>query len=283
MINKKIFVVIISIFVLLIISVTLYQIILKSETTLEFTVQDSVSGNWVWDLEIILDNNIIHGYFQSDRGSRPFKFRNLNPGEFILELSAPDYISLKIPIQIKRGKNTIENPINLKGSEIPDLDRILIFEELNQDEYIINLRPVSTAGRAIINHPCMNLWIGLRVSEQMIGTELAYVESDLGTTRGKELFRGELNWDWNSEPEVQFRYYSRIPVKEFQSSKADLLVFDYLVLVPKDDEIREEELEKITNKAWLIQDRTELTQFLLEFRDQFSFYIDSSWNVRSNG
>ncbi len=280
MLNKKILVLLVSVIILLILTVTIYQFKPQSETTLEFIVLDSVSGDWVWDLEITLDNNIIHGYFQSDRGTRPFKFRNLTPGEFTIELSAPHYRTLRVPIKIKRGKNIIHEPIKMEGYEIPDLDRFLVFEELIQDEFIMNLRPVSTTGRAIINHPCMNLWIGFRVTEQMIGNEIALGETDLDATRGKELFKGNLDWEWNPAPEVQFRYFTGIPIKDFQSSKADFLVFDYLVLVPKEGKIEEEELEKITNKAWIIQDRVDLIHYLQMFNDQFSFYIDTSWNVR---
>jgi len=280
MLNKKILVLLVSVIILLIFTVTIYQFKPQSETTLEFTVLDSVSGDWVWDLEITLDNNIIHGYFQSDRGTRPFKFRNLTPGEFTIQLSAPHYHTLRVPVKMKRGKNILHEPIMMEGYEIPDLDRFLVFEELIQDEFIMNLRPVSTTGRAIINHPCMNLWIGFRVTEQMIGNEIALGETDIDATRGKELFKGKLDWEWNPDPIIQFRYFTGITIKDFQSSKADLLVFDYLVLVPIEGEIEEEELEKITNKAWLIQDQADLIHYLQAFNDQFSFYIDTSWNVR---
>lgn len=278
--NKKIVIIIISIFVLLFSIITIYQFILQSETTLEFSVEDSVSGYWVWDLEANLDNNIIHGYFQSDRGIRPFKFRNLNPGDYTMRLSAPYYRSLSIPVIIKRGKNIIQEPFRMDGYEIPDLDRFLVFEELVQDKFLINLRPVSTSGRAIINHPCLNLWIGFRASEQMAGNELALKETDNDATRGKELFKGKLDWTWNPDPEVQFRYFADVSINDFQSSKADLLVFDYLILVPREGKIEEKELEKITNKAWLIQDHDEFIHYLQKFDDLFTFYIDSSWNVR---
>lgn len=283
MINKKIVVLILSVLGLFIIGIAVYQFALQSETTLEFAVQDSISGYWVWDLEITLDNNIIHGYFQSDRGTKPFKFRNISPGEYTLELSAPHYLTLRVPVKVKRGKNIIQEPFMLEGYEIPDLDRFLVFEDLIEDEYLMNLRPVSTTGRAIINHPSMRLWIGFKVTEQMIGNEFALEETDTDASRGKELFRGKLDWVWNPDPEVQFRYFTGIPVNNFQSTKATFLVFDYLILVLNEGEFEEKVLDDIIDRAWLIQDSTELVRFLQGFKDKFSFYIDSSWNVRSKG
>jgi hypothetical protein len=280
MISKKIVILIFLVFVLIIVAITVYQFALPSETTLEIIVQDSVSGNWVWDLEITMDNNIIHGYFQSDTDNKPFKFRNLTPGEYTIGLSAPHYRTLRVPVTVKRGKNIIHEPFRIEGYEIPDLDKFLVFEELIQDGFIMNLRPVSTTGRAIINHPCMDLWIGFRVTEQMIGNDVASGESETEASRGKELFKGKLDWTWDPEPEVQFRYYTGISVDRFQSSKAEFLVFDYLILIPEKGKIGEEELANIINETWLIQDHAELIRFLQGFSEQLSFYIDTSWNVR---
>ena len=61
-------------------------------------------------------------------------------------------------------------------------------------------RPVNTAGTVILNHPCMDLWIGCRVSVQVKDGVPVREETPSGSSRGKELFRGEVPWKWDPAP-----------------------------------------------------------------------------------
>ena len=100
------------------------------DTTYEFVVRDAVSGNWVWDATFRLQGRVIRSHFQSDRGPRPQVFTRLQPGPAELEISAPSYVAQTIPVTLKRGANRLAEPVELVGSEIPDLAEWIVLRGL---------------------------------------------------------------------------------------------------------------------------------------------------------
>ena len=201
-------------------------------TTYEFVVRDAVSGNWVWDATFRLQGRVIRSHLQSDQGPRPQVFTRLDPGEAMLEISAPSYVAQTIPVTLKRGANRLAEPVELVGYEIPDLVQWIIFENHAGNDIVQELRPVSAAGPAVINHPAMDLWIGARISVQVKDGVPVREETDTGAARGEELFRGKLQWQWDAAPETTFRYGTTIPGAEIKASSAPYRVIDYLIVVP---------------------------------------------------
>ena len=81
------------------------------------------------------------------------------------------------------------------GVRIPDLKKFSVFERNESGDIVAVLRPVSSAGIAVLNHPCLDLWIGATVSVQMMDGSPAVDEAASGTARGRELFRGPIAWN----------------------------------------------------------------------------------------
>ena len=115
-------------------------------------------------------------------------FTRLQPGPATLEISAPSYVAQTIPVTLKRGANRLAEPVELVGYEIPDLVQWIIFENHAGNDIVQELRPVSSAGPAVINHPAMDLWIGARISVQVKDGVPVREETDTGAARGEELF-----------------------------------------------------------------------------------------------
>ena len=182
------------------------------DTTLEFVVRDAVSENWVWDATFRLQGRVIRSHFQSDQGPSPQIFTRLLPGEAMLEIDAPSYATQTIPVALRRGENRLADPIDLVGLEIADLERWVVVEERVGEGIALQLRPVSDAGPAVVNHPTLDLWIGARISVQIQDGVPVQEATEAGAERGEELYRGVLQWEWDATPETVFRYSSSIPV-----------------------------------------------------------------------
>ncbi|GAH40118.1 unnamed protein product, partial [marine sediment metagenome] len=169
--------------------------------------------------------------------------------------------------------------IELIGVEIPDLDHFIVFEDLLGDDLIQEIRPVGTDGRAVINHPCMDLWIGCRVTVQMKEGLYVQAPTDEGSDRGEELFRGQIEWDWDPLPETTFRYSARIPGAKIKSHDAPYRVIDYLIIVPDPRKINEEEMDELMKEAWSLIDPQSLSAYLDGQEERISYFINTSWNV----
>jgi hypothetical protein len=250
-------------------------------TTLEFQARDAVSKNWVYDATFRLQDREIRSFFQSDRGPQAQRFTNLKAGEATLELSAPHYVPISYELVLRKGKNRIESPFDLVGYEIPELKEFIIFEEKNGNDIKCEIRPVSKAGPAVVNHPCLDLWIGARVSVQMKNGLPVQQETETGSVRGEELFRGRIDWQFDPYPETVFRYSALIPGARIKPSKAPFWVVDYLIVVPDPRQLSKDELNGIMEKAGALSPE-ELQKYLqpYEKEQKLTTYVFTSWNVK---
>jgi hypothetical protein len=253
--------------------------LVPNETTLTFRIRDAVSKQWVWDASVTLQGREVKAYFQSDSGLRDYTFTNLEPGTWEIEARAPHYQSRTIEVDLRRGENALEEPIELTGYEIPNLARFVAFESFEGRDVVTELRPVSVSGRAVEQHPCLDIWVGARVSVQVKDGVPVRRETTSGSDRGAELFRGELDWSWHPEPERVYRYSARIPGAEIMSSPAPFWVIDYLIMVPDPREITRAELADIAAEAWS-RDNEGIMRYLRERAEgRFEYYFATSWNV----
>ncbi len=266
-------------FLLGIVAVGVYLGTAEFDTTLEVTVQDAVSKNWVWDATLKVQNKVIRSYYQSDAGPVRYRFTGLEPGETTLDINAPSYIPMSLPLELKRGKNDLADPVEMIGYEIPSLDHFVIFESFDGNDIISEIRPVGSDGRAVLNHPCVDLWIGCLVSAQL--KEGLYVQepTESGSLRGDVLFQGPIATEFDSLPETTFRYSSRIPGARLVSSPAPYLVIDYLIIVPDARRITREEIDALMSTAGSLSDPEALAALLDSKQDKLSYFFDTSWNV----
>lgn len=246
----------------------------SSRTTLEFTLRDAVSKEWVYDSTIKIQERIIQGYFGKD-----YRFTRLKPGETSLTISAPFYVAKEVSVKIKRGKNVLEEPIDLAGYEIPTLSHFIVIEDVEDGELVTEVRPVSEDGPAVVNHPSLDLRILIMISAQMYKGKYSRTDTESGSTRGEELFRGEVEWRWDSDPNTVFRYTVPIPVKKMKQSDAFLWVIDYLILVPDSRNVTTEEMDRIVQEVGGIADSEQLTAKLDTYQGKLKYYLNESWNV----
>lgn len=249
----------------------------RRETSLEFVLRDAVSRHWVWDATITLQDRVIRSYYQSDRGPIQQRFSGLRPGSAELRISAPSYEPLVVPLTLTRGANTIPQAIEMTGYEIANLERFVVFPVHEGPDVALEIRPVGRDGRAIENHPPLPVWIGARVSSQ----ERDPVEG--GAVRGEELFRGRLQWEFDTRPETLFRYRARLPAGAIARNPAQRWVIDYLIVVPDTREIDAREMDRFMDR--LIE---ESEQFSMDpaglFQDAglaLEAYFYTSWDVEA--
>ena len=88
----------ISAVVLLAAAAAILGALLTRDTVLELRVRDAVSHRWVWDLTLRLQDRELRSFYQSDTALRTFRFTHLRPGPATLQLSAPDYQALSVPV-----------------------------------------------------------------------------------------------------------------------------------------------------------------------------------------
>jgi hypothetical protein len=279
--TKKLLIPVIVVVALAAVAVGVYFVMNPVETTLEFQVRDAVSKAWVWDASFRFEGRIIRAYYQSDRGPIPFRFTGLKTGKGELEISAPSYVPVTIPVTLKRGENRLEEPIDLVGYEIPGLARFIVFEAREGNDVLQEIRPASTEGPAVLNHPCLDLWIGARITVQMKDGLPAQEETEEGSVRGEELYKGILAWEFDPLPETTFRYSSRIPGSQIKPNRDPLWVIDYLIVVPDPRRISREELEGIMKDAWALPPEA-IEGYLKPFAEQgvLTPYVFTSWNVK---
>jgi hypothetical protein len=279
--GKRIFVPLIVVAVIAVVAIVVYLVMNPVVTTLEFQARDAVSKNWVYDATFRLQDREIRSFFQSDRGPQVQRFTNLKAGEATLELSAPHYVPISYKLVLRKGKNRIESPFDLVGYEIPELKEFIIFEEKNGNDIKCEIRPVSKAGPAVVNHPCLDLWIGARVSVQMKNGLPVQQETETGSVRGEELFRGRIDWQFDPYPETVFRYSALIPGARIKPSKAPFWVVDYLIVVPDPRQLSKDELNGIMEKAGALSPE-ELQKYLqpYEKEQKLTTYVFTSWNVK---
>ena len=262
------------------VAVAVYAITNPVDTTYEFVVRDAVSKSWIWDATFRLQGRVIRSHFQSDHGPRPQIFSHLRPGEETLEISAPSYVARTVPVTLNRGENRLAEPIELVGYEIPDLTAWIIFEDREGNDIVQQLRPVSSAGPAVVNHPSLDLWIGARISVQVKDGVPVREETDAGAARGEELYRGVLQWEWDATPETTFRYRSFIPGSQIKANSDPYWVIDYLIVVPNPTETGSQEIDRIMEEAWALAPEA-IAAYLESYENQgaLTAYRFTSWNV----
>jgi hypothetical protein len=279
--GKQVLIPVLIVAVIAVVAVAVYLVMNPVVTTLEFQVRDAVSKSWAYDATFRLQNREIRSFFQSDRGPVVQRFSNLKPGPATLELSAPHYVPISQKIQLKGGRNRIEQPFDLVGYEIPELKEFIIFEKKNGNDVLCEIRPVSKAGPAVVNHPDLPLWIGARVTVQMKNGLPVQEETEKGSVRGEELFRGRIDWQFDPYPETVFRYSAVIPGAKIKPTKAPYWVVDYLIVVPDPRKISTEELGGIMEQAGAL-DPEALQKHLQPYQKEQKLmtYIFTSWNVK---
>jgi len=277
--KKPILIPAITMLVLGIVAFSVYLSRVNFYTTLEFQVRDAVSKNWIWNSTIKFQDREIRGFYQSDKGPVDYQFTHLKTGNWDLEISAPAYQTVTIPIAIKKGANRIDKPIELAGFEIPDLDHFIIFEEKINDDIVAEIRPVNSEGSAIINHPCIDIWIGCLISEQLMNGLYVQEPTEERSERGKKLFAGKIEWQWDPRPETIFRYSSIIPGSQISSHNAPYLVIDYLLILPDGRKMTKKEVEELMDHLPPLQDIKVLTTYLDKYNNKLFYDVYTSWNV----
>jgi len=265
--------------ILIMVALAIYLIVVEDGNTLSFRVQDSVSKSWVWNFTARLQNRTIRGFYGSNFGLAEFEFTHLKPGKDQLRITAPSYEPRTIAVEIKRGKNVLEEPIEMRGYEIPGLDRFFIFIDHNRNDFLVELRPAGEDGKAIINHPCIDLVITVRISVQIKEGLPVQEPTRENSTYGEELFRGIIPWEWDPSPGTTFRYQARIPVNRMKEHHAPYRVFDFLIIVPDPMKISRSEVDALIKKGMDFSDPGKLKAFLDEYRGKFKYYINRKWNV----
>jgi hypothetical protein len=262
-----------------VIAVGVYFSYTSFDSTLEVTVRDAVSKSWVWDTSISVQNRIINTYYQSDRGPVPQTFTSLKTGESEITVSAPSCKTVTVPVNIKRGHNVVEEPIEIQGYEIPNLQRFIIFEDIVGADLEMELHPVGSDGKAVKYHPCVDLWIGCLVSEQLKDGEYVREPADEGSERGATLYRGKVEWSYDTEPETLFRYTAHLPGKQLKDSEAPYMVIDYVIIVPDSRKITKKEVNTLISEAMETTTVEELQPYLSKEDDRIDVYMFTSWNV----
>jgi hypothetical protein len=251
------------------------------DTALRFRVVDSVSGGWVWNATIKLQNRETRSFYQADQGSPELQFTRLKPGRWELQISAPAYAPQQVPVRLRRGVNVLPQPIRLMGLEIPQLSYFVVVDKRDQGPLYLEVRPVGQDGKAVINHPCVDLWFGALISAQVKGGRYTDKSEDTGSERGEPLFAGRLDWIWDGKPETSFRYTVPIPVDKLRKSPAQYWVIDTLIAIPKPGKITREELNSVMSKVYELKDPKAITVYLDQYKDRFSYYLPpTDWNVK---
>ena len=284
MLTRRVLIPVLATVVVLAVAVGVYVAANPPDTTYEFQVRDAVSGNWVWDATFRLQGRVIRSHFQSDRGPRPQLFTGLEPGEATLEISAPSYVAQTVAVTLKRGANRLAEPIELVGHELPDLNGWVVFEQREGNDLVQELRPVSSAGPAVVNHPALDLWIGARISVQMIDGAPAREETEAGATRGAGLYRGKLQWRWDAVPETVFRYSASIPGAEIETNADPYWVIDYLIVVPDPTAAESGEIDRVMEQIWDLPPEA-IAGHLEPYENAgtLTAYRFTSWNVKGLG
>jgi hypothetical protein len=149
-----------------------------------------------------------------------------------------------------------------------------------EDRFFLEIRPVGQDEKAVLNHPAVDIWIGVRVSAQVKGGRYTEKEEDKGSERGETIFAGRLDWTWDPSPETSFRYTVPIPVDKFAKSPARYYVVDTLIAVPRPGAVTREELDSIMTKVYDLNDPEAIKAYLDAYKDRFSTYLPpTAWNV----
>ena len=133
----------------------------------------------------------------------------------------------------------------------------------------------------MLNHPCLDLRILVVVSAQMYQGDFARTATESDATRGEELFRGEIEWRWNSDPNQLFRYSLGLQLSSVKRSGAFYWVMDYLFLVPDPRNVTAEEMNGIVREIGTLTDPKQLPPVLERYAGKLDHHLTVRWNVES--
>jgi hypothetical protein len=261
---------------LFIIILILFFITQHLTTTLEVTVLDAISKSWVYDSTIRIQNRVIRGF-----KSLSYTFKNIKTGKYLLSVSAPNYESKEIGVDIHGGKNMVKTPVELRGFAIPDLAGISVFENAKEERISLDIRLIGQNGEAIADHPCLPLKILLRISPQVVNNEYGVYEPGMKLERGKPLFFGEAEVEWNTNLTEIYRYSGSLLFSSVTATPAPYWIIDYLFLLPNPLKITDEEIEEVIEKIKSIENPDELTKYLDTQKDRMQYYISIKPNVEN--
>jgi hypothetical protein len=199
----------------------------------------------------------------------------LKKGKSTLEVSAPNYKSTSIEVDLKRGENVLDDPVELTGVEIPDLYGFYAFENEAEEEYLITLRPITKDNYAIQLHPAIPLWVGVRVKDWKNKLPTTLEQFD----KQPVLYEGHLEWEWDAYPETQFRYIASLPFSLLKDTGGDSYAIEYLVVVPNLKVIDSDEFNTITARLETVTDE-EIGSYLDSIHEKIFYYSDISYDVR---
>jgi len=251
-----------------------------AETRLTLQLVDASSGAWVWDATLRLQDRTIRSFYQSDAGPLPMEFTHLTPGPHELIISAPGYAGRTLQLTLKRGANRLEEPVRLRGIAIPGLTHVSVFERPENGRIVAELHPIDAAGKAVLNHPCLPLWVECRIYVQVKGGVPVQEATETGSERGTLVFEGRLHPAFDSAPEKTYRYSAQIPGAAFGNAAGPFRVIDYLIVVPDPRVLSPEALTELMDRVWALRDQRAMASALDRERGRLQFYFDSSWNVR---
>ena len=248
--------------------------LIDKKASLLFQVKDSVSNSWVWDVHATVQDRELSGYFQSDNTLVDYQFTKLKPGDTELFISAPNYESISIPVALKRGVNRIEETISLKGLAIPNLGGFYVFEKEITNGWALTIRPVTENNRAISLHPAIDIWIGVKVAEwdPLLPKTIELLD------KKPVLYSGNIPWEWDANPETQFRYTSFLPFDVLPTGTGPSYVIEYLILVPNLSVIDYEEFHSLTQDI-ASMDVYSAAEYLDSLGTKVYSYADISWDV----
>lgn len=147
---------------------------------------DALSGDPVWKIRIVVGGKSVLKYRYP---TKTYYLTGIEPGSYTLKAVAPNYHDFTEDIQVKRGKNTLD--ISMKGKEIPDLQRIIVFSDSLENGIELEIRLVNSKGEGITEFPALafnlegTLWA-------RIGTEEDYVQ-------GRKILEGPIELFWDSD------------------------------------------------------------------------------------
>jgi hypothetical protein len=208
----------------------------------------------------------------------------LKPGTSVLEVKAPSYIPQTIAVKLSRGTNRLKAPVALVGYEIPKLKDFILFEDWSTaGELGIEIRPRSTDGQAVVNHPALDIRIIGRISAQMRNRAYAQAPTESGSARGEELYWGLLSWKWDPLPETVFRYHASVPLSRVAWSPAPYWVIDYVILLPDPRRITAQELDEVSHEVLAVKDPMKIPEILNPYKDRVRTFLTTTWNVKVGG
>jgi hypothetical protein len=232
-----------------------------ADTTLEITVQDAVSSSWVWGVTARVQDRTAIAFLTTH-----LQITGLRPGETTLEVAAPSYEPVSVPIRLRRGTNVLATAVTLTGIEIPGLVSFACFFKDTPGTLSVELQPVDAEG-------CI-------IREQKLhGGGFSREPSVAEPARGTLLFRGSMEWRWDDSPDTVTRYQASLPFDSVPRGPSSFWYVDCVVIVPDPRAITPGEAADLLDEALAIDDQSVRERFLAAQAPRARGFTISTWNV----